>query len=714
VRALAASILAAVVALLSVAPAAAQQPDDAPSVLELTVTQLSATLGPGSVRPPDPPPDDLRTVPTPPDDLQLRALIEHVGDDPVPDLRVVVEVHPAVTTRSGLRQALDTPTGLVGSEPLHVHQQELRDGDASLGPGDIAGVEISIPREDVAWSGDAGGAVHPVRIAVLRGATVLTQQVTAAVWVEELPAEPLLTTAVWPLDAPPWLGPGPAYESGVDRDVRDGGRLDAQLRALERHPESGVLVAPPAHLLEDLRDRADGYVRTSRTDDGVLESRAVPPESTSARRANAVLQRLRAVVGDAASAPLARPYADADLTGLVADDTSRGLAGELARIGRLRLESLAERSSDQRAYLLPPGVDEAVLDLVPADTLLVPFDAIEGPDLAADPTLDPPVRDTATASGRPVTLLVGDPYLTDLLDEPLAGQPVLTAQRLAAETAMVYFEDPSADARALSVHPPEGWDPSAEEAQRMLRQLASAPWLRLTDPGTVAASARRGPAAELIAAEEPTLDDEQRQRLVEKLDDLVAAQEARSDPEASDLGGRSPAELRDALLRATSRWYAPGSEVADALLSDVDAAIERTLSDVVIASGSLITLTSDTGTIPVTLQRGAGGPLAVQVEVTSPARLVWPEGRRSETLLLEEGTTQTVSFPTEARSTGVSSVTVSVTDPSGRLELDRTTLSVRSTAISGPAMSAIGVLVVVLLLAGFVRRRPRRRLEVVR
>jgi hypothetical protein len=681
-------------------------PEEVEGLVDLRVSALTGVLGPGAVSSEEVSEGgELDAAPEPPLDLELRALVQHLGDAPLDGLRLVVEVHGPATSRGGLRSALEE--GLTTSA-LHVHEQTVRE-DAQLDGGDVAGVEVRIPGDVVPWAADGG--VHPVRVAVVRGAAVLDEVTTAVMWLDEPPGSPLLTTALWPLDEQPWRGPDTTYPGGVDATARPGGRIDSLLRAVERHPDAPVLLAPPAHLLEDLRDRADGYVRTERLDSGVVESREVPPEAEAARRSNDVLQRIREVLDDSPLEPLSRPYADADLPALVADETTRELAGELVSLGRSRADQLGERATDRGAFLLPAGTDRETLDLVPADTVLLPYDGIVGPDPADEPTLPSPVRDVRSDSGRPLTLLVGDPYVTDLLAEPPADGPVLAAQRVLAETAMIHFQAPSSERRALSLHPPESWSPTPELAQRLLAGLADAPWLELTDPTTVTTSALRGGAAELSDGDELTLEREQLRTIAETLDDLEAATDARA--EEPELDGRSPTELRDALLRATTRWYPAGSTQTDALIDDVAAAIDHTLDDVSIASGSLVTLTSDTGTIPVTLQRGDAGPLTVRVEVASQGRLTW-ERRVSEPIQLEAGQTQTVTFPTRALSTGTFSVSVRVTDPTGRLELDRTTLSVRSTAISGPALSAIGGLVVVLLLAGLVRRRPKRRLEVVR
>jgi hypothetical protein len=697
------SLLAAVLFLLPTGGTARAVQE--PGAVSLAISGMTGVLGPGSQQPPNGDDADPREVTGPPTELTVRALISQTGGDPLDQLRLVVEVHPPAGSRAELRAALgeDGPTTVPS-----VHDVQIRPGD-DLEEGDIAGVELTVPETEVTWAEEGG--VHPVRIAVQRGTEVLDEVTTAVVWLGAVPDEPLATTALWPLDTPPWRGPGPAYPEDVDVSLRPGGRLDAVLRALERSPDAGVVIAPAAHLLEDLRDRADGFVRIERLDGGALESRRVAPEAGAARRANDVLQRVRSVVASLPNPPLVRPYADADLTALVGDPVVQDLAGELATTGRRRLQRLVDRAPDASSFLLPVSTSEEVLDLIPGEVALVPYDAVEGPNPAADPTLPPPVREVRSASGRPVTLIVGDPYLGDLLGAPPTDGPVLGSQRILAETAMVYFEAPGAE-RALSLHPPEDWAPSTELAGRLLAGLTRATWLELSSPATVATTPDRPARATLADPAMPTLTEEQTTRLAAALQDLDAAADARSaDP---TLDGRDPSELRDQLLRSTSRWYPAGSGEADALVADVRGAVETTLADVRIASGSLVTLTSDTGSIPVTLQRGAGGPLAVQVEVASQGRLSWPEGRRSEVLLLEEGTTQTVSFQTQALSTGTFSVSVRVTDPTGRLELDRTTLSVRSTSISGPALSIIAGLVVVLLLAGLVRRRPRRRLEIVR
>jgi hypothetical protein len=391
------------------------------------------------------------------------------------------------------------------------------------------------------------------------------------------------------------------------------------------------------------------------------------------------------------------------------------MAAEVAVDGRRRLQRQLGREVDAAAFLLAQHASSPVLDLLPGEILLVPHRVTLEPAVGGATSLPPPVRTIRTPSGRLLDAIIADPYLEESLASPShpAGA-VVASQRIVAETAMAYLQTPTTSDRTLLLLPPPTWDPSPAVAEGILEGLLAAPWLRLTTASDQAASGRRsGEPLELAPPPEGAFPPELSSALataVTQLDAVVGAL-----PEGTTrIQDRTPTELRDALLRSSSSWYrGAGSTEALGLIRDVQRTIDTTFGDVEVASGS-VTLTSDSGSIPITLQRTRGGPITVAVEVTSQGRLVWPEGRRSEPLLLEPGAAQTVSFPTRALSTGTFPVTVRVTDPSGTHELQRTTLSVRSTAISGPALWATALLVLVLLLSGALRRRTRTpHLEVV-
>jgi hypothetical protein len=685
----------------AVPPAAAQPTDD--TDIRLMLSSISGILGPSSLEVGD---DNPLDRPDPPKDLELRLLVENAGPEPIDALRVVVELYPAVATRADLTAAYE---GDPAGQP-QVHDLPVR-GAGTLEPGAIAGVADTFAHGDVTLWTEEGG-VHPLRLSVVRGADTVAQLVTSVVWVGSAVTDPLLTSVVWPIDDAPWRTVRGAYVAEADRVIQPGGRLDTLLATLERRTEARVVLAPAAHLLEDLRDRADGFTVYERQPDGSVEAREVEPEDQAARRANDTLVRLRELAARLTYPPVTGTYADADLVAL-SDGRLRELAGEAAVEGRRRLQRLLDRAPDAGTHLVGGHLDPGVLDLLPGDQVLLPAHTVEA-DGNGRPGAD--LRPLRSASGRLFTGIVADrPLTAALATAPGPGGPVADAQRIVAETAAAYFDHPQIPRRTLLMLPPDDWGPSAELITRLLDGFARAPWIELTTPDVLATQGYQGNRPLVLAEPEAEpLPPSFATALADTSSALDAARAAVTS-EAPLVGGRNPRDLHDTLLRATSRWYrATGSNEAEALVRDVRRAVDETFGDVVVASGSRITLTSDSGQIPVTLQRTRGGPITVRVEVASQGRLVWPDGRRSEVLELADGTAQTVSFRTRALSTGTFPVTVRVTDPSGEHELERTTVSVRSTAISGPALSATGLLVLALLLAGALRRRPRRsRLEVV-
>ncbi|MEX2486514.1 MAG: DUF6049 family protein [Nitriliruptoraceae bacterium] len=689
-------LIALVVLMTSVGmPAQAQTPDD--DALRLTVSALSAVLGPGSV----PPVDAATTMDAPRADmdLQFRLLIENVGTEPLDQLRVVTEFFPAADSRDALHDALN---GGLDGPAAQVFERDVREG-GPLAPREIAGHRERLSPDDLSWT--ERGGVHPIRIAVMRGTLVLAEVVTAAVWLPQNPATPIPTVFVWPLDQAPTAGVGSTYAPGADRALVAGGRLDDLLRALGRVSPNGVVLAPAAHLLEELQDRADGFTLVEPRNVDTAR-RSVEPEDPEARLANDVLQRIRDRADATTHPPVSATYARADLSSLLdADEPPLTALASLAALeGAARTQALLDREPDAATHLLDGALDERALDLLPASRLLVPVDALDA-DLDGD---DPAVRTLVTPAGRTMTALVADPFVSTTLSRPDLRNGVATAvQRVVASSAMAMFDADRGSGQPLIIVPRHDWDPGAALAAGILTELSSATWIELVSPATVAATTGRPTATLALANPERGLDAEFLGDLAAARRELTAAHGALP-VEVTTIGGHPPAALETALLRAGSSLLAVGGQTHAAMLvDDVRQAVADTFGTVSVTA-SRVTLTSDTGQVPITLQRQGDLPVMVRVEVSSPGRLTWPDGRVSEPLALGEDGGQTVSFATTARSTGTFPVTVRVTDPTGSQVLTTATVVVRSTALSGPALGVIGALVALLLVAGLFRARRRR------
>ena len=243
----------------------------------------------------------------------------------------------------------------------------------------------------------------------------------------------------------------------------------------------------------------------------------------------------------------------------------------------------------------------------------------------------------------------------------------------------------------------------------MLDTLLTSPWLTVTHPDD--AERVRSPLKRALTSSATSLPSVLAAEITGARALITALRAARPAgiPELED---QTIDGLEDALL-----WSLTTERFDDGTAGEGIAAVRRVVDSafgtVEVAEGARITLTSDTGTVPVTLQRTSGGAVEVLVEVDSAGRLLWDDEARSQLVTLPANGSRTVSFSTRAVSRGTFPVTVSVYDPTRTRRLDAATISVRSTTISRTALIAIGTVVVGLLLAG-ARRRRRPTLEVVR
>lgn len=668
------------------------QQADEPDV-RLVVSSLTGVVGPGI----NPPADGEEPVPA---NLDLRVLVENQGRSEIDGLQLVVEVHRSVGgARSLLRQALDR--GVLPATFEAVERVDVRDGEA-LSANDIAGERIRIDGQEIGWAGT--NDVYPVRISVLSGAEVLDQVVTAAVHLVDPPDIPLQATVVWPLSAPSDRTAEGTHLEALPDHLAPGGRLDVLLTALERHVTAPIMVAPEPAMLEDLADRADGFV--------LADGTVVPDDDPAAVAAASLLDRIRAVVEATPLAPVVGPYADADVAALAtAPPDVNDLAAVAVDSAITRTQALLGRAPGD-AYLSTTPLTPAAIGLIDAGHLLLPYGQVEGPSLSGDPDL-PAARQRVPRSGDDQRIaLVADPYIAEILvDPPVDAGLAVARQRLVAETALIHLTRPGEAGRALLVLPPITWEPARGTAQGLLDALTTSPWLHLTDP----ASATPGTATlanelttssavlpALVAAELSGV----RQRLAALRVAMPGGVSLATDQQAPDLD--------DALLRAVTpvRLAGGGSEALGRIRA-VGAVIERAFGEVALVDGARVTLTSDSGDVPVTLQRTSGGDIDLVVEIESAGRLQWDDGAQTRPVTLPAESSRTVAFTTQAVSRGTFPVTVTVWDPTHTVLLDSATMSVRSTSISRPALAVIGVIVVGLLLVG-ARRRRSPRLEVVR
>jgi len=634
--------------------------------------------------------------------VRFAIVVEHRAPNGVAwtDVEVVAELHAALGSRSALRAALDG-----GTVPRRVQRVIVRDPAAPpVGPGGVLRIAGEVPMTGTALSG-ADTAVHALRLRVVANGEEVGRLDTAVVRVGAAPSATLATTLVWPLVAPPARDPAGDPAAVLDPLTVPGSRLDTQLAALVPTPlfAPGIALTAPAHLVEDLLQR----------------SASVPVEPTgdvdpAALRAATLLERLRSEVQTLPNAPLMTPYAHADVARLLASGPSmQPLAARALVEGATRPTTLVGRAPAP-VILLGAPVTPALLDLLPARTVVVPHAAIEGPDLALDVPLEEPVRTLRSPTGRPIAALVGDPYLSVALGASSRrdpGDPVRAAQEVLVRTAMVHLEAPGRAGRSLVLLPPAGFDPDPRFAAELLTRLGAAPWLTPAAPASlVAATAGARTPARLADQRVAPIADRLRDALVRAARDLEllvdAVDVAGGDGEvAVPVGERALGDASDELVRATSRQL--DVDDALALLGGVRAGV-----DIAFGASSItiedVTLTDRDGTVPLTVAHAGPVPLRVRVEISGPAALTWTDGRMRELAFAADATgAQSLEVPVRSGATGRFPVRVRVTDPSGERLLASEVAGVRATVFATPALALIAVTVVLLTVVGAVRQRRR-------
>ncbi|MEY3020356.1 MAG: hypothetical protein RLZZ272_1340, partial [Actinomycetota bacterium] len=638
------------------------------------------------------------------DTIRMRIVLEHVGDVPLGPTELTIALHPAVDGRAALLTALvDGPA----TRAIRLRRAPVR----ALAPGDLVSVELELPLGGLGLAGEDaegdGSSVHPVTLRLSDGREELARLDSAIVRLTGQPAAPLLASVVVPFSDAPWRTVGDAYPVGVAGPVLPGGRLEAVLVGLEQRPSARIVLAPAAHLLEDLADRADGF--PLREDDGSIS--AVPGDDGAALAAAATIDRLRQLVAALPLDPIAGPYADADLAAIVRTTGELvPLAEAAAARGPERVQRVLGRTAGATAALHAP-FDPLLLDLVAGDVVIVPGAAVDDTDAEAART-GAALRSARTPGGRAVAVLVADDDLTRLLEERRPpGGPMHVAHLVATLTAATHLEDPATAGRTLVVLAPRAWAPTPTLVAELIARLDEAPWLQLDAPATLARIGRSTDAdVRLVGPEAAPLPADLGTGIIAARLELEALERALPSSAVTTADGRTRtvAGMRDELVLATSGWWSDAARSpAQALVDDVLTTSALGFSGVELGLGD-VTLTARDGLVPVTLTRTRDSAIDVVVELAGPAALTWPSGPTSGVLRLEPGVETTVAIPTTTRSTGVFAVRVRVSDPERTREVASGTLSVRSTAVSGPALVVIAGLVVALL-GGSAARAARRR-----
>ncbi len=313
-------------------------------------------------------------------------------------------------------------------------------------------------------------------------------------------------------------------------------------------------------------------------------------------------------------------------------------------------------------------------------------------------SLAPP---TAPASSGTWTttfnLALGKTTITAAASDDLLGahftsdpsDPVLEANQLLADLAMIHFEAPNTpQARGVVAVPPSDWQPNAAfddtvlaglvqnpnvEANTLAQFFAQVPGSSSTLPTRHLAQSGPGPTLPASFAHELS---QSRLRL-SAFDTSV-----RSDPSLLT-------HLDDLLLGSESSLLRPSQQQAG--VTTFNRALDAQLDQISFGSERTITLTARTGAIPVTVLSTAPYAVTGTLTLTSD-RFTFPQGT-SQRLVIDHSTTP-VRISVVARTSGDLPLEVTFESPTGRLRFASGELTIRSTATS-----VVGVVLTIAALA---------------
>lgn len=698
--------------LLAPASASAAEPED----LSLSVVEMGANLTPG-------------------DDFDLRVRVRNGGAEPAEGLRVVGTLHSAVGSRFAFQLAVDD--GRLGTvlDGFSTEVDELHGGTSRA-------VDLGRPAAELGFRRPDQFGVYPLRLQLLDQGDVVDELRTAVVFSSDEIEEPVSAALLYPVDAPPLLGAGGAYDRAeVLAELAEGGRAQGLLGAVAARERFPVTLVPDALLLDeaaelaagaaplepapgdDLTDDAGGDARDTGEDAGDAaddrpEDPPAAPEDYLATQARTLLERANEVAGRAGADVLAMPYGRADLTALVRGDMALEAQRHVEE-AQATLERLTGAAPLAGALWPPDALNHPTLAAIArgdaaVDTLVLSERHLDVPSGRA---LTPsPVRRLGSDRSDAPTVLVPDPWLEDVLDvsSAPAGVPV-AVQRVLAETAAVYFERPfAADRRGLLLAPPQTWDPPRGMAGALMDALDAAPWLR---PVTLSRLARSvDPDTDAVR-----LHYDSAARARELSDSYVAALREARRSLGSLAGVLAPSDDTptrfDRLLRAAaSVHFRREPAQGRAIISEVAGTVADLYSSVDVVEGPQVWMDEE-GPVPVTVVNNADVPLRVRVRLLSQRFVIddEPIGQPPDEQggwVLQPSEARTLTFQARAVTPGGRApISVVVEDVHGVLTLAEGTVVVRSTAVSVAAVvvtAAAGLFLLGWLLRQAARRRRRR------
>jgi hypothetical protein len=651
--------------------------------------------------------------------FQLRLAIP--GGVPAGD-HLEAQAYTRLTTRTDFDQALNgQPKGFIWYSTGPLALPRLQSDPAG-------GVDVSIPVNQAApasstipiFNATIGSGVYPIQVGLYNQ--------------NGLPVdEPLTTFLVYATGPPsatnlPRLSVALVIPVHTAPTVKSGGQV-------------GAPTASEATRLSTLADEVNSATRLSVNLDITPQTLSALTNGNAADQATA--SALASAVIGGPDAALPSPYVRVSIS----DMEASGLGAEVDQQFKAGAQTLARSfgsAPDRSTWVVNGPIDATTVSTLVgagATRLIVPDSELS--------TLPSSVTETTFA--RPTSLSVpGSPALTVYgADTQITADfvrrepPVLAANQLLAELAMIQLETPGIT-RGVVALPPPGWSADPTFVSTLLAGLQGHPLLASVSVSSLFKQVSTAPIVRQLASTPSGSNNASSGSPSAPSTSIVTPSPVSSPattPSLSAYAGQIRTARRQASATAailpTNVALAAGlqqqvlvSESIDitgadrqALLGSVAETSGRVFDQVILPGSSSITLTSTKAQIPLTILLKRSLKVHVQLQLSSQRLLFQPfappngvctvptpTSEMCQLVLTSQNTT--LKIPVQTRSSGVFPLDVALASPDGSVVLARDLTTVRSTAISGVGVVVI-VLAVVSLAVWWVRdlrrgRRPRQ------
>lgn len=655
-------------------------------------------------------------IPGEQDTLRLRGRVVNSSDAPVDDVTLRLRRSSApITARAQIPVIAGAGLEVATGEPTDVALSGTTVSVAeTLAPGELASFTVRVPISAIGFTAPGSYVIALEALGRIPGVDEFDERQgilrTFLPWMpSDVDADPVSVAWLWPLAGwPAQTVSGVLLDGQTPEELAPAGRLEQLVTLGQRHLATVSWIIDPA-LLQVAEQMSDGY-------------QVVRDGEVVVGNADAVAAGWLDQVSTATAMVGAQvlPYADVDASALTRGGMSTDVVRAVTQAPRVAAQALGEQP-DGVLYWAPFGrLDQPALDVLASagvTTVVLAGGATPGPETSTPDTAAAP--DATATEGVPTIALATDAgtirgVLTDpglgrvlALPQRTAADVVIARQQFLAETATAALMMQAAgisDGTLVAAPPSVRWTASASLITPLLRAMRTAPWLRVVTLSELLAAPVPDTGRRRAGYGERAREQELNRRYVASLARTNTALATFTSIIDNPTGVTEP--FSEALLRASSSAWRSQPRVGEELLESIRLDLAEQTGRVRVLSQGTITLSGDSGKVPVTIANDLDRSVTVGVLLRSRPGLRL-SSEPVEGISIEAGRMASVELGARVVGGDPLAVEVQLIGPDGQDYGEPAMITLASTAYARAAAWVVAlafVAIVIFVIVGVVRR----------